>query len=87
MINNVYANQSNLDFVPGSQTEAYGRPAAVGGVGPGHETADLRANSPVGGEPGAVALRAVSTQVLHGQSAKWGVTQPKGTLLATILYL
>lgn len=55
----------------GSQAEADGGPAAVGGVGSGDASTAGGADAAVGGEPGKTSLRAVPSALLHGQPTEW----------------
>lgn len=62
----------------GPQAETYGGSSAIGRVGRGYEAADQQSDRPVGGKFGEASLRAVSPEMLHGQSAERRIAQSQG---------
>lgn len=64
----------------GSQAEAHGRAAAISCHRSGDASSDPDADTAVGGEPGAAALRTVPAALLHGLAAERRAAQSEGEL-------
>uniref|UniRef100_A0A8D8RG78 Uncharacterized protein n=1 Tax=Cacopsylla melanoneura TaxID=428564 RepID=A0A8D8RG78_9HEMI len=59
----------------GQQVKAHGRPSDERSRRAGNQTTNQRTNNSMGRKPGETSLRTVPTEMLHGKSAEWRVTE------------
>lgn len=71
----------------GLQTEAYGRNATIRCRRLGDPPANWQSSHAMGGESGETPLRAVSTALLHGESAERRTSQPQSESVGAFVLL